>query len=126
MRAAALSYLHTRLSALVPASADFHPGDQRVDVAAQLQQRRGWVKLYLPSEEGDQRPMETFLVTVDCGAPDAETARALAEAVREGVLRTRRDPSPWRLRRSQLMDEGNYFRVQLTYRVQRPALNEVT
>lgn len=121
MRATAVGYIHQRLRASTPASADFHDAARPVDIAAQLRTRRPWVKLYLPSEEGERDISEAFLVTVDCGAIDPETARGIAESVRSSMASNRRYPGFFRRLRIVGLDEGSFYRVQLTYRVQRPA-----
>ena len=122
MRQDAIAYIHQTLTPLVPATADWHDAGKDVDVQTQLTQRRPWVKLYMPSEEGDRHPIETYLVTIDCAAIAAETARALADTIRAGLRRDRRNPSAWRRLRVVGLSEGNFYRVQLSFRVQRPAL----
>lgn len=122
MREAAIAFLHTQVASAVPSGADFYDAARSVDIEERLQSQRPWVKLYLPSEEGDRHPVEMFLVTIDCGAPHAEAARATADAVRTALATTRRTPSPWTRRRIVGLDGGNYYRVQLTYSVARPAL----
>ena len=121
MRAAAIGFLHQQVQTHVPGGADFYDAAQKVDIDTQLQSARPWVKLYLPSEEGDDHPVETYLVIVDCGASGAELARATAEAIRAGLAGSVRTPSPFRRRRIVGLSEGNYYRVQLTYQVRRPA-----
>ena len=115
-------FVHDAVSGAVPATADFHDAARKVDVDAQLVARRPWVKLYMPSEEGDDHPVETHLVTLDCGAIHPETARALAEEVRAGLAGSKRFPSPFRRLRIVALDEGNFHRVQLSYRLRRPAI----
>lgn len=122
MRADLIAFVHTTVRGVVPVTADFHDAARKVDVDAQLVARRPWVKLYMPSEEGDDHPVETLLVTLDCGAIHPETARALAEEVRSGLSGSKRSPSPFRRMRIVALDEGNFHRVQLSYRLRRPAI----
>lgn len=123
MRQAAIAWIHSELIAITPAAADFYDAGRDVDIQERLQSGRPWVKLYLPSEEGDRQPIEAFLVTIDTGHAHLETARAIAEQIRSGLGRLRyRQPNPWRRLRIVGINEGNFHRVQLSYRVQRPAL----
>lgn len=121
MRAAAIGFFHEQVQLHLPAGVDFYDAARKVDVNEQLDSGRPWVKLYLPSEEGDDHPVETYLVIVDCGASGAEAARATAETIRAGLAGNRRTPSPFRRRRITGMSEGNFYRVQITYQVTRPA-----
>jgi hypothetical protein len=121
MRAAAVAYMHDAVRGVTPFGADFVDAARKLDLAAQLQTRRPWVKLYSPTEEGEEDITEAFLVTIDCGAIDPESARATAEAVRSGLASNRRDPQHFHRVRIAALDEGNFHRVQLTYRVRRPA-----
>ena len=121
MRAATVKYVHDRVKAAVPATADFYDAAQQVKLDAHLQNRRAWVKLYMPSEEGEGDVTESYLVTIDCGAIALETARDVAEQVRSQLANTRRDPDFFRRLRITPLNEGNFHRVQLTYRMQRPS-----
>ena len=121
MRAAAVGWVHQQVQAALPVGADFYDAAQLVDIDGQLSSNRPWVKLYLPSEEGDDHPVESYLVIIDCGASGAESARATAEAIRAGLAGSVRQPSPFRRRRITGLREGNFYRVQLTYQVNRPA-----
>lgn len=126
MRAAAIAFFHDAVAAATPATADFYAANTPVDIAERLQARRAWVKLYMPSEEGDEQPFETHLVTIDCGALGLEEARATAEIIRSALKTSGRDPSPFRRRRIASLpdDEGRFHRVQLSYEVSRPAIEE--
>ena len=53
MRAGTIAYIHDRLRAAAPPTADFYDAARKVNLAEQLQQRRPWVKLYMPSEQGE-------------------------------------------------------------------------
>jgi hypothetical protein len=117
-----VGYLHTTVAAAVPSTADFYDAASPVDLTGQLGNRRPWVKLYMPSEEGDSHPIETYLVSLDCGATDPEAARALSDTIRQALARSTRSPGTFRRLRVVGLDEGTFYRVQLTYRVQRPAL----
>jgi hypothetical protein len=121
MRAAAVAYIHTRVKNATPATADFYDAARPVNLAGQLQSRRPWVKLYMPSEEGEGDLTESFLVTIDCAAIDLETARAMGEQIRAGLMSNRRDPQYFHRSRIVALTEGNFHRVQLTYRMRRPA-----
>ncbi len=125
MRQAAIAWLHQQVAAVVPGTADFYDAGRQVDIQERLQSNRPWVKLYLPSEEGDIQPIEIFLVTIDVGHAHLETARSVAEQIRSGLGRLQyRDPNAWRRLRIVNLNEGNFHRVQFTYRVRRPALKE--
>lgn len=122
MRAGTIAYVHDALRAGTPAGADFYDAATKVDLDGQLQQRRAWVKLYMPNEQGELDIVESFLITVDCGAVDLETARSVAESVRAALESNRRNPALFHRIRIVALDEGNFHRVQLSYRLRRPTL----
>jgi hypothetical protein len=122
VRSDAIAYLHTRLKAATPSTADFVDAATPVVLAEQLKSKRPWVKLYMPSEEGEADVVESYLVTIDCGAIHLETARALGETIRSALASNRRAPQPFHRLRITALGEGNFHRVQLSYRVRRPEL----
>ncbi|MBA2666127.1 MAG: hypothetical protein H0U69_03710 [Trueperaceae bacterium] len=119
MKADVYTYLHTRLVAATPASADYYPPDRAPDLATHLSNGRTWVKLYAPTEDGDAAPVQHYSIIVDVGNISLEAARSVAEGIRASLDHALRAPSPFRRQRIVALDEGSFHRVQFTYRLQR-------
>lgn len=122
MNAEVFKLLADKLRPLADASIVFYNADQKADVDAHLKDGKAWIKLYGPSQDSEGAVLEGYLVLIDAGAKNMETARRASEKVRTTLRSTLRKPNGFHLRRAVLLNEDNFYRFQLAYRlIHRPA-----
>lgn len=104
-----------------PTGVAFYHVDQQVDVAKHMRDGTAWIKLYAPSQEAERDVLEEYLVMIDIGARNLETARVGSAAVRKKFRGAQRAPTGYTLRRLVMLEEENYVRFQHAYRlIQQP------